>query len=44
MFQVWLKDGQKATDVEFFKDKPLSAMAQVSVLINFFSFVTDAAT
>jgi hypothetical protein len=26
---VWLKDGKRGVDVEFFRDKPLSAMVQI---------------
>ena len=26
---MWLRDGQKATDVEFFKERPLSEIVQV---------------
>lgn len=29
LFQVWLRDGQKATDVAFFKSKPLAEVARV---------------
>ncbi len=29
LLQVWLRDGQKGTEVAFFKDKPLGTMAQM---------------
>ena len=28
-FQVWLRDGQRAVDVRYFKDSPLAEIAQI---------------